>query len=95
MTQPVHCERCGAVADVDWCDVSTFAEGPGSVLLMGQSSCTTPGCVDEAGSSAVLPPDKPGELTRADRLWLRYFERRFQEFKRVNAAFQRMLEEVR
>lgn len=94
MPEPVHCERCGAVADVDWCDIRKMTD-PGPVYIMGHSSCTTPGCVNEHGSTSVLPPDRPGELTRTDRLWLRFYERRLEELKKRDREFLRMLEEVR
>ena len=70
----VDCERCG--------DVSTYAD-PGPVLIMGRSRCTTSGCVDEYGSAAVLPPDEPGQLTRADHVWLRRQRALADEFGRV------------
>ena len=78
----VDCERCGAYAEVEWCDVSTYAD-PGPVLIMGRSRCTTSGCVDEYGSAAVLPPDEPGQLTRADHVWLRRQRALADEFGRV------------
>lgn len=79
---PVDCERCGAPAEVDWCDVSTYAD-PQPVLIMGRSTCTTPGCVDEYGRAAVLPPDEPGRLTRQDLMWLRRQRALADEFGRV------------
>lgn len=80
--QPVACERCGVEADVDWIDVCTFTDSE-PVYVMGRSACRTPGCVDEHGSVAVMPPDEPGSLTREDRKWLRRQRALADEYGRV------------
>jgi len=66
----VLCDRCGSVADATRVDVTRLGD-TGRRYVWGRISCTTPGCVDEHGSSAVDPPDEPGQLTREDRKWLR------------------------
>lgn len=66
-----ECDRCGAFAPVNWVDVTTFGDLPGSRRMANGAVCPTPDCVDDHGSSAVDPPDQPGQLTRDDRRWLR------------------------
>lgn len=87
MTELVSCERCGAIADVVWADVATL-DDPGPVLVILRSGCTTPGCVDETGSSAVLPPERPGQLTRDDQLWIRRHRRLAAEYGRADRALR-------
>ena len=93
MTEPVTCERCGAVADADWCDVSTLGEKPGSAYVMGYSACTTAGCVDERGSRTVLPPEQPGQLTRADQIWLRRQHALAEEYGRADRLLREAMTE--
>jgi hypothetical protein len=85
---PLDCERCGTEADVDWLDVSTFGES-GQVLVMGRSACATPGCVNEHGSRAVLPPDDPGRwLTPDDHAWKRRHYRLAAEYAAADRALR-------
>jgi len=77
----VDCDRCGQPAEADRIDVSTMAhEG---LWVWGRIFCRTPGCVDEDGSTAVEPPDEPGQLTREDRKWLRRHRQLADEYGRV------------
>ncbi|HEY6107632.1 MAG TPA: hypothetical protein VIV56_01895 [Gemmatimonadales bacterium] len=85
MTEPVTCERCGSIAEAEWVDVGTMVD-VGFVRIMGRSNCTRPGCVDEFGSTAVLPPERPGELTRDDQMWLRRQRFLLHEIGRVSRA---------
>jgi len=88
---PVDCERCGAEAIVEWVDITSFAD-PSPVYLMNRAWCTTPGCVNEDGSTAVMPPDRPGELTREDRRWIRRHERLAEEYGRTAALLDEMID---
>jgi hypothetical protein len=80
----VDCDRCGSPADAERFDVSTFDQ-PG-LWIWGRITCTKPGCVDEDGSTAVLPPDEPGRITREDRRWIRHHERLAEQLGRANRA---------
>lgn len=88
MVSGVDCDRCGQPAEADRFDVSTWtATGQ---YVWGRITCTTPGCVDEDGSAAVMPPDEPGQLTREDRRWRDRHLRLAAEYARV----ARQLEEA-
>jgi hypothetical protein len=78
----MHCDRCGAEADANWCEITSFVD-PEPCYLFGGAICTTPGCVDVDGSRAVPAPDIPGELTRADRAWLKRQGRLVEEYGRA------------
>jgi hypothetical protein len=78
--EPVFCDRCGAEADAEWVDVSTYSRVD---HVLGRSVCRTPGCVDEDGSPSVPPPDDPGHLTREDHRWIRAQQRLIDEYGRV------------
>lgn len=80
---PVHCDRCGSEADANWCDVSTWGDGPGTRFVFASALCPTAGCVDDDGSPRVPPPDVPGELTREDRRWIKRQRRLAEEFGRA------------
>lgn len=65
------CRRCGQLAEVEWCEVTTLGDHDPSYIA-GRSWCETPGCVDLNGSSRVRPPRQPGELTDNDQDWVSY-----------------------
>jgi hypothetical protein len=66
---PPSCYRCGVPGHVDWVDVATFADMPGTVWIVGNQWCITSGCVDEHGSRTLFAPT-PGELRdREQRAW--------------------------
>jgi len=79
----VRCDRCGCVADANRIDVTQLGDA-GRRFVWGRISCTTPGCVDERGSTAVDPPDEPGEFTREDRKWLRRQHQLAEEYGRAS-----------
>ena len=67
---PPPCWRCGAPADVDWCEITAMGDTKPS-FIPGRMDCVTPGCVDEHGSTATYPPPEPAELmAQANRSWL-------------------------
>lgn len=39
----VYCERCGAIVDVDWIEITAFAD-PEPSYVQGQRRCPTSGC---------------------------------------------------
>ncbi|HEX5994450.1 MAG TPA: hypothetical protein VFY84_04850 [Jiangellales bacterium] len=71
----LRCWRCHRPADVEWCDVSTYAR-QGEVML-GRMICSTPGCVDENGTAATSEtPPPPQEIQRkADAATARFWQR--------------------
>ena len=79
----VRCDRCGCEADANRVDVTSLGDAEPRIVW-GRIVCTTPGCVDEHGSSAVDPPDEPGQLTREDRKWLRRHDRLVAELGRAS-----------
>lgn len=91
MSHPqVTCERCGAEADVAWLEVTRMGD-PGPTYLMGHSTCTTWGCVNEYGRTWVLPPDHPDRrLTPEDHAW----KRRHYELAAEYTRATRLLMEV-
>lgn len=68
----LHCDRCGARADVDWVDVSSYADlAEGRTVEMPSGATCSAGCRDETGSMRVWPAPSPEELARrADRMFL-------------------------
>lgn len=80
--QPVTCERCGHEALVDWLEVTRMGD-PEIEFAMGNSHCPTPDCVNEDGSSMVMPPDQPGELTRDDRRLIDGYRRLLRQLDNV------------
>lgn len=85
LTGEPRCDRCGQTADADRLEVTRMGD-PERRYAWGHITCTTPGCVDEDGSTAVLPPDEPGQLTREDRKWLKRHRRLAEEYGQVERA---------
>jgi hypothetical protein len=82
MTEPILCDRCGAVANVQWFDVTRLGDRDRSVLP-GRSECPTPGCVDWTGSSSVPMPEQRTGLTAEDHRWLGEQRQLADEYARV------------
>jgi hypothetical protein len=49
--EPEACPRCGERPQVEWVEVSTFAEP--DRWMPSHGLCQTPGCVDEKGRNMV------------------------------------------
>lgn len=81
-----RCDRCGQPAAV-----TIRGERAGRFIF--EATCPTSGCVDELGSPSIDPPDRPGELTRADRRWIRRHIALIREFGRVDQALMAGLAE--
>ncbi len=76
-TPEIRCWRCGAVADVDWCEITSMADTAPQYVPGGHVLCPTPGCFSWDGTkSTAAEPESPAELQRLagqvmDRLWRR------------------------
>lgn len=91
MSRPLlHCRRCDALADAEWCDVTAYGD-PEPVYVLARAECPTAGCVDEDGSRAVPPPDVPGQLTHEDQRWLRRQRRVADELGELNRRLMEAL----
>jgi hypothetical protein len=88
------CDRCSLVGQVvDRIDLSTFAEPRGSRVYVN-AICDTPGCVDETGSPVIQPPDVPGQLTNADRAWIRRHNQLANDLGYVTHRLHRLMDEL-
>lgn len=54
----VHCERCGAVLDVDWVDVTTYGDVEPQYVQGRRGPCPTEGC----GTTCPICHRAPGDI---------------------------------
>lgn len=59
MSRPdVHCERCGAVVEVEWIDITAYGDTEPQYVQGRRSACPTKGC----GTTCPICQREPGDI---------------------------------